>query len=235
MQPTSAAMMAGAGLLGGILQNRSNKAASGRQMAFQERMANTSYQRAMADMRAAGLNPLLAYSQGGAAVPGGASYQAVNIGQAASQGYQAGAAAEASMATAKQTTEQTRIIKQNADYLQKSGISELSLKHTVENIQGTKAAEAFETLFANGGKIPLMIKPNQKVHYEAAKAFLDIMEEQGYIATGRQGAFSRKGYYFTEKAKKASPDVVRMIGSIVFGVYGNMALGAGDSFFGIGD
>lgn len=40
---------------------------------YQERLSNSAYQRATTDMRAAGINPMLAYSQGGASVPVGAA------------------------------------------------------------------------------------------------------------------------------------------------------------------
>lgn len=92
-----AAIGAGANILGDLWAkqgqedtNNANKEMAREQIAFQERMSNTAYQRSIEDMRKAGLNPALAYEKGGASTPGGASATMQNAA-AAMKGSAAGA------------------------------------------------------------------------------------------------------------------------------------------------
>jgi len=94
--PLAAGLAIGAGIpavasfFGQRGANKANRAMAREQMAFQERMSNTSYQRSIDDLRKAGLNPLLAVQQGGASSPGGAQARMASETEAAASSAKGG-------------------------------------------------------------------------------------------------------------------------------------------------
>ncbi len=111
-----------AGLAGGILQNRAAKKAASKQMDFQRETRADQYQVTMADMKKAGLNPILAYQQGGSGTLGGSSYTPSNVGAAGAAGAVAGAT---SAKTVKTTSLAKKLMQAQIDKLHESGYADV--------------------------------------------------------------------------------------------------------------
>lgn len=105
------------GLAGGALdlfgaerRNASAQSVAREQMAFQERMYKSRYQMQMADMRKAGLNPMLSFMQSPGSSPTGAMSNPINsmqgLGRSVSEAVGRGTQAALQVATAKQAEAQ---------------------------------------------------------------------------------------------------------------------------------
>lgn len=125
--------------------NAASAEQAAKQMDFQERMRATQYQAATEDMMKAGLNPMLAYSQGGAGTPTGAMGQVStakmgNSLASAVQGYQAMAMNEADVDLKKATTTGTtaQTLKTEADTIRTAAEVQNILQTTKMNAEQTR-------------------------------------------------------------------------------------------------
>lgn len=115
---------------GGMGANSANMAVAQSQEDFQAGMSDTSYQRGVADMEAAGINPILAAGSGGASTPSGAGIPMQNIMQGA-----------VSSATDTARTQQQAAVT-NAQVTKTQADTVLSAAQTAQALSSARKAEA---------------------------------------------------------------------------------------------
>lgn len=152
---------AGAAAAGQWISNWQSQAHSREQMRFQERMSSTAYQRAVKDMKKAGINPMLAAGAGGASSPQGSSAKAENVA----------APAISSALDAVNTMAQKDLLKAQRDYTSAQETTERQ-KH----LQGLFGAELIGGERARG-------KPDVQLSIVAAEMLTRLRSHQ---ATSRR-------------------------------------------------
>lgn len=186
---------AGATLLSGWMgsegqeqANQDNSAQAAANREFQERMSNTSYQRAVADMKSAGLNPMLAYSQGGATSPGGA--QAVMGNKMAAGVSSADVLSKMAPAIAL-TKAQTANTEEDSN-----------LKRSTASLQNTQAA-------INAVTVPYLMQQT-KTSANSADNVAEItrrLQRENYFDIGKFNAFQADAKYrLTDEQRRAEDE-----------------------------
>lgn len=156
---------------------------------YQTQMSNSAYQRQMADMKAAGLNPIMAAaSGGGASTPGGATAS----GSAASVGQAGSASASGPAASANQAQSYNLL-----GGVLSSAMEAMRLKPQIENIdQNTAKQKEDERLTRLTGDTQLVEwnKRNEEFHKTRAERKIREVELQVAQKNAEVGAIDQ-GFY----------------------------------------
>ena len=143
---------AGLNFLGKKQEQRWAKQASRVDRDFQERMSNTAYQRAMADMRQAGINPIMVSKLGGASTPSGSTARTPDMGKMGNDAMQAYATAQQvhlTQAQTRNTNELANVHSTTADLNSAKSLVETQKAKTEQLIQQEKRANIEGKKIAN--------------------------------------------------------------------------------------
>jgi hypothetical protein len=162
---TAALAVGGLNFLGGQLTNQARSDQAQDQMAFQERMSNSSYQRQVADLSAAGLNPMLAYIKGGgASTPPGAMAQLENPVAAATSAYQTAASVGKTYAETENVEADTANKRANqfliAAQTEVAGVTADEKRQNINNleVQAKKISEEIKNIPLEGDRLIALVK-----------------------------------------------------------------------------
>lgn len=211
------------GIASTILGNNSAKHEAERNRDWQENMSNTSVQRRMDDLRAAGLNPLLAVqsAQGGASTPSGAQANlqhfdfnsAVNAFLAFKQGEVADAEKRRINADAQRIEDDNTLFK----YKEAEKIMDMQLKSL--NIDTEKLRQDLMRIQSQNGKLDYLIGTLKakgiKIDNEQAEITLAFMQRDlGLIENGT----TAKNYEYITGQVGRFTDWIRSIADMIPGV-----------------
>lgn len=160
-----------------------NSAEAQKNRDWQEMMSNTAYQRAMADMKAAGLNPILAANLGGASTPGGA----VGTISGASMGLQGASAASISALG-------NGVLGSNYN---------MSQNESWNMSQWSQISEGFSNMISTGSSTPTKLKGvvNDVIN-SAAKGAVGAGRQKKGVIKAAEKSTSTAGARFGEGATK---------------------------------
>lgn len=155
ISPVAPIIAGGISSAGQASANSANERIAADNRNFQERMSSTSYQRAMSDMKKAGLNPMLAFKQGGASTPSGAVATMGNVGAAGVQGALGASQASSAMASAQLSKSQAVLSDLNAHIKRIAEIPEAEVKKFPTRMAAL-AIDAIESYVKEARKVDVL-------------------------------------------------------------------------------
>lgn len=205
---------AAATLIGADMRNRQATQAAANQQAFQERMSSTAYQRAMQDMREAGLNPMLAAKVGGASTPAGAMPNLTNVFGEAAGAYTSAYQAETGRREQEQQGE--RIAAEIEKIAADTKVSQERAREIGENINLMMQKRMTEQEKGNLIRQQIL-KLNQEVGYATAMNFLKQMEADAYGYVQKEWFNPYTGKLIAEFANTGAKVLQNIVGPAVIG------------------